>query len=297
MRRAYLVIYTVINVSFQEFSKLGYAKIMPAAKIVHYACDIAVARSTWGGRQNFLGARWVEHVVNKSPGPIREGVALRLLSLSPHYFYDRDVRTEAERNWRSRQALADALIVPHLPRTARVLDYGCGPGYMARAVAERADHVYAADISAGVLACARALNGRPNITYLKPNELRQQAEKVDLAYSFAVVQHLGTEALVGVLRIIADTLRPGGILLLHFAEPGGQDGWRREVELMDDRSLVGRARLYYGLNCFGRSAHEMKKLASEGGYVHIETRSLNGIGPIPGENDIVRQHLLTARRS
>lgn len=268
---------------------------MSIAKIMRDARSVAITRATWGGSQNFLGAPWVEHLVAKSPTQIRKRVALRLLSLSPHYFYDSDIRAEAERNRQSRQALADALIMPHLSTTARVLDYGCGPGFMAYAVAQRVDHVYAIDISSGVLACARTLNGRPNITYLRPDELRQRREAVDLAYSFAVVQHLRTERLIEMLGLLAGILRPDGVLLLHFAVPG-QEGWRTEVDWIADRSAVGRARLHYGLNCFGRSVDEMESLVTANGFADVVVRSLSGSITVPGGDDITQQHWLTARR-
>jgi SAM-dependent methyltransferase len=87
--------------------------------------------------------------------------------------------------------------------------------------------VHAVDISRGVLACARALNGAPNIAYQTPGEFRAAAAPVDLAYSFAVVQHLRTKALTVALALLADAVRPGGLLLLHFAAAGEQ-GYRTE---------------------------------------------------------------------
>ncbi len=254
-----------------------------------------ITRATEGGSQNFLGARWVEHVVDKSPASIREGVALRLLSLSPHYFYDRDIRAEAERNRRSRQALTDILIAPHLTSATQVLDYGCGPGYMARAVADRVNHVYALDISGGVLACAKVLNGRPNIIYLKPDEFRKSAKSADLAYSFAVVQHLGTDRLTRMLDLLAAAIRRNGLLLLHFAVPS-QGSYRTEADWTTDRSVVGRARLRYGLNCFGRTIDEMEALVRRSGFTDVVVRSLAGTITVPGDDDITRQHWLTARR-
>jgi cyclopropane fatty-acyl-phospholipid synthase-like methyltransferase len=267
---------------------------MSLVKVAREARDAAIARVAWGESQNFLGARWVERAVTLSPVTIRERVALRLLSLSPHYFYDRNVHAEARRNLVSRQALADALVVPHLTSVSRVLDYGCGPGYMANAVAKNVDHVYAVDISRGVLACARVLNSGSNITYITPHEL-QKTGKVDLAYSFAVVQHLRTERLIEMLNLVAAAIRQDGVLLLHFALPGPQ-GWRTEVEWVADRSALGRAKLRYGLNCFGRSADDMETLVARSGFTDVTTHSLNGSVIIPGEPDITRQHWLTARR-
>jgi len=267
---------------------------MTVGRAARIASDMLVSRLTWGGSQNFLGARWVEWAVAHAPRAVREPVALRFLSLSPHYFYDRDLAAEAARNQRSRQVLADELIAPLLAPGARVLDYGCGPGYLAAAVARRAGHVDALDVSRGVLACARVLNGSPNITYRTPAEFRAEGV-VDVAYSFAVAQHLRTEALVRALELLALALRPGGTLLLHFAV-AGELGYRTEDQWTSDGSLAGRARLRYGLNCFGRSPAELAGLAARCGFSDAVTRPLSGAVTIAGD-DIPSQHMLVARRA
>jgi SAM-dependent methyltransferase len=268
---------------------------MSLSKLTRVAPDMLISRATWGGSQNFLGARWVEWVIDNTPPAARERVALRFLSLSPHYFYDRDLTAEAARNRQSRQILADRLITPGLKPGARVLDYGCGPGYLAAAVARLAGQVHAVDISRGVLACARALNGLPNITYQTPDEFRAAADRVDLAYSFAVVQHLRADALAAVVALLSEAVRPGGLLMLHFAV-AGEHGYRTEGQWLADDSLAGRARLRYGLNCFGRSAAEMVDLVSRSGFTNVVARPLSGLITIPGD-DIPNQHLLTARRA
>lgn len=269
---------------------------MPVTSTARQASRFALARATSGGGQNFLGARWVARAVTSSPERLRERMALRLLSLSPHYFYDGDVSAEAERNRRSRAALVDQLIAPYLTDQARVIDYGCGPGYLARAVAGRAAHVDAVDISAGVLACARAINGAPNICYLTPRELAERTEPADVAYSIAVAQHLRTPVLAGALALLAARLRPGGRLLLHFAVPG-PSGWRTEGDWQADASLGARVKQRYGLHCFGRTAQEMSALAARAGFTDIEASPLAGRLQIPGDDDVSSQHLLVARRA
>jgi SAM-dependent methyltransferase len=266
---------------------------MSVRKLAYDARDVTVQRATWGGSQNFLGARWVECVVNNCPTRARERIALRLLALSPHYFYDPDIQSEHVRNKNSRRILADTLIVPHLTEQAHVLDYGCGPGYLAAAVADKAAHVDAVDISRGVLACARALNGRPNISYQTPDELARRRVGADVAYSFAVVQHLRTPVLTQMLSVVNRQVRSGGVLLLHFAVPG--QVWRTEAEWLADRSLVGRAKLRYGLNCFGRSPAEMTNLVARSGFTDMSVECLSGSANLPAD-DIAEQHLLTARR-
>jgi SAM-dependent methyltransferase len=265
-------------------------------KTARTAVTLAIQLATSGSSQNFLGARWVASLVDTMPEPVRERAALRLLSISPHYFYDRDIRAEAERNRQSRRALAEALIAPYLTPQMTVIDYGCGPGYMARAVAEMVRHVDAVDISRGVLACARALNGGTGVTYLTPRDLWRRDGQADLAYSFAVVQHMRTEVFIGALRLLAAKIRPGGTLLIHFAEPG-QGGWLTQADWDGDRSLGGRLKSRYGLNCFGRTSAEMVDLATMHGFTDITVASLRGRLTVPGDDDITGQHMLSARRT
>lgn len=267
-------------------------------RMTRVAGKTVASRAMWGGSQNFLGAKWVEHLVDGSPPAVRARVAMRILALSPHYFYDRDVRAEAERNRVSRIAIADALIAPHLTGEMRVLDYGCGPGYMAHAVAGRVRQVDAVDISRGVLACAKAINGRPNIRYLTLGEFcrrRRAADAADLAYSFAVIQHLNKQALVDMLNVLAGSVRPDGLALLHFVVPD-QRSWRSEEQWLASRTFANRAKLRYGLNCFARTEREMTEIVSKSGFTDIAIRPLTGTITIPGDDDIPAQHLLTARR-
>ena len=120
----------------------------------------------------------------------------------------------------------------------------------------------------------RALNARPNITYQTPAELAGNA-MADVAYSFAVVQHLRTETLEQVLSLLADAVRPGGVLLLHFAVPDHVQ-WRTEGQWRSDSSLAGRTKLRYGLNCFGRSVAEMADLVAHNGFTDVTVRPLSG---------------------
>ena len=52
----------------------------------------------------------------------------------------------------------------------------------------------------------------------------------------------------------------------------------------------------YGLNCFGRSADEMETLVSSCGFTDVVIRPLAGSVSVPGDDDILHQHWLTARR-
>ena len=246
--------------------------------------------ATSGGSQDFLDAPWVNAVLRHTPPRRREQVALFVLSLSPHYFYDKDRRAEAARNRSSRELLVEEVLQPFLDPSALVLDYGCGPGYMAAAVARRVRAVEAVDVSRGVLGCAQVLNGAPNIIYETPQEALKRREPVDAAYSFAVIQHLTGMALHEALSLLRRRVRPGGTLLLHFAVPDGH--WRTEDEWRSDTSVKGRARLRFGLHCFGRQDTELCRLVTESGFRNAEARPLEGLTSV--NDDIARQSLLIA---
>ena len=185
--------------------------------------------------------------------------------------------------------------MPHVGRTTRVLlDRGCGPGYIAFAMAGRVEHVDAVDISRGVLAYARALlNGRPNIAHQTPDELERYRRMADLAYSFAVVQRLTREALVDVLSLLVSKISQAGLLLLHFAVPG-EGGWRTEAEWPADRSLAGDVKLRFAPTVSGGRFGEMEALISNSGFSDVAVRPLNRSIAVPCDDDLTKQYWLTA---
>jgi cyclopropane fatty-acyl-phospholipid synthase-like methyltransferase len=247
-----------------------------------------------GGEQNFLGARWVPVLARSMPERWQKQVALRLLALSPHYFFG-DVEMEAERNRSTRQQIVDDLIAPHLEHDYHVLDYGCGPGYMANAAAAHVQHVDAVDVSEGALACARILNPRSNVRYLnvKSKEFRTVPDGTyDLAYSFAVAQHLTDALCAQVLRIIAGKLKSGAPLLLHVVLDDAR--WRTEDEWRRDRTLRGRVRFRYGLRCFRRTAGQVERLLRAAGFEELTIDAIRTRSSVA--DDIAAQHLFTAIR-
>jgi ubiquinone/menaquinone biosynthesis C-methylase UbiE len=180
----------------------------------------------------FLDRGWLPWLLTCSPRFWRKGLALRLLSLSPHYWMHqwlecyplgmsrREVlRSEYERNLLSRRELCDKLLRRYLQPSMTVLDFGCGPGFLARAVSPLVQQVVAADVSRGVIACAAVLNGADNIRYLanaSDNLAAVADDSIDLLYSFAVIQHLRKQQTAGFFREFARVLRPGGQGVIHF---------------------------------------------------------------------------------
>jgi cyclopropane fatty-acyl-phospholipid synthase-like methyltransferase len=224
------------------------------------------------------------------PESYKTPFALWLLSLSPHYFFTSDRQAEARRNRESRRQLAGDLLSNVLHPGMRVIDYGCGPGYMARAVASSVARVEAVDLSSGVIACARILNFAPNVEYETVAEFSQRKERADMAYSFAVAQHLTDDRLRVALSLLRHRLRSGGDLILHFAKP--EEGFRTASEWDQDKTLRGRARMQLALHCFGRSYEEMERLLDETGFDVLEIAPL--LERTSGDPDIASQHWVKA---
>lgn len=100
------------------------------------------------------------------------------------------------------------------PNARRVLDIGCGEGRMALTLGARNPgvHVTGIDVSATNVSLAKRLNRFPNVAFHQGlgEDLASQvaASSFDLAYSFAVLEHVRDvdEFILSVLK----ALRPGG---------------------------------------------------------------------------------------
>jgi SAM-dependent methyltransferase len=119
----------------------------------------------------------------------------------------------------------------------RVVEIGCGVGRLTRALAQRAAHVVALDVSSEMLARARALNPQlENVTWLHGDgESLSGVEdaSVDGCFSHVVFQHLpDPELTLGYLREMARVLRPGGWAAFGVStdpavhRPRRRAGWR-----------------------------------------------------------------------
>lgn len=102
----------------------------------------------------------------------------------------------------------------------RVLEYGCGEGWITRDLARRGARVSAFDISPqaaentrNVLAAANVLE-RCDVGVMPAERLNYPAESFDIAVGFAIIHHLDLPpALLELHRV----LKPGGVA--YFAEP------------------------------------------------------------------------------
>jgi SAM-dependent methyltransferase len=268
----------------------------------------------WGatlgsGEQNFLGARWIQTVLKYAPASKRRYYALQILSLSPHYFLDGQnpkynavsrreyLENECAIGRSGRERIYDEILKDRLNSGDTVIDYGCGPGYLARVLAHHHERVYAFDISPGVLACARILNDAPNLDYLTADAegfANVPDACVDAVVSIAMVQHVSDEILDIILDNCSRKLRPGGRLTVHVHLL--EQDWKSEDEWKADTSVRGKIKYKYGLHCFGRTAEDLVKTVSAHGFEQVQIQPISEIVSEPFD-DICTEHLLTATRA
>lgn len=254
--------------------------------------------------QSFLGAKWIETVLKLAPEKYKRQLALTALSWSPHYFYcginaeyehlshaDFTER-EFERNKSTREKLCSSVLLPHLNNAQVVLDYGCGPGFLANSVAKNVHTVYAIDLSRGALECGRILNGSSNISFLHVTQLSEIEDcSMDIVYSFAVIQHVTDAIFKEILVTMRNKLKQGGKLIIHIVLEG--DNWKMERDWKQDTSLRGRLKLKYGLNCFKRNEDDVRGMLESVGYTSITIQPMQELCP-ENFDDVCTQHLIYA---
>ncbi|UYM57729.1 class I SAM-dependent methyltransferase [Leclercia adecarboxylata] len=124
----------------------------------------------------------------------------------------------------------------HLAPGARVLDAGCGSGRDAKAFLKMGYQVEAFDASSAMVDLAREHTGLP--VQLMTFADVEWKEKFDGIWCCASLLHVPAVELPGVMRRLADALKPGGVWYVSFKYGKGErevDGRRftdmREVRL------------------------------------------------------------------
>lgn len=116
-----------------------------------------------------------------------------------------------------------------------VCDMGCGPGQIARYLADRGLPMIGVDLSPGMLAQAAMLN--PDIPFSPGNMLALDIADGSWAgiVAFYAIIHIPPEEVVLALREMRRVLQPDGLLLLSFHMGTGglheTDMWGHEVEM------------------------------------------------------------------
>ncbi len=117
-------------------------------------------------------------------------------------------------------------LLSRLPaRAGEVLEVGCGTGAFTRLLARRARSVTALDLSPQMIRLAESQSANyKNIEYLLGDFMRLDlpAESYDCVVSIATLHHL---PLAPALLRMKDSLRPGGVLVVHdlVADAGVSD--------------------------------------------------------------------------
>lgn len=96
-----------------------------------------------------------------------------------------------------------------------VLDYGCGSGYGAAKLAERAFSVCAVDVSEEAISYARKHYAKPNLSFerIQPElDLPYSSNQFDVVTSFQVIEHVSDDA--HYIREVYRILKPGGVFLI-----------------------------------------------------------------------------------
>lgn len=151
-----------------------------------------------------------------------------------------DAWTDAvrERRIASRRAGTDDAIVAAVLRTkpARVLDVGCGEGWLARALATHGCRVVGIDASEALVASAQNLGGGTFVA-MTYGEISARASELGAPFDVAVCNFSLLEAdLAPLLDALRSALDPRGRLVIQTVHPwvanGSEryvDGWREET--------------------------------------------------------------------
>jgi 2-polyprenyl-3-methyl-5-hydroxy-6-metoxy-1,4-benzoquinol methylase len=138
----------------------------------------------------------------------------------------------------SRRLATDAAIVSAVKRhrPTRVLDVGCGEGWLARALAGEGMHVVGVDGSTPLIEQARQLGGATFLA-LTYDEIAAHPEQLGPPYDAVVCNFaLLGQSLAPLMRALASCLAPQGTLFIQTVHPFTacgdgpyQDGWRTET--------------------------------------------------------------------
>ncbi len=143
--------------------------------------------------------------------------------------------------WRT-AANSAAYLLPRLPRDARLLDIGCGPGTITADLAALVPdgEVIAIDLAPAILRDARAEAGRRELTNISFEVgdvygLAFAADSFDVIHAHQVLQHLSDP--VAALRELRRVCRPGGIVAARDGDYGGMFWYPAEPELAQWQAL------------------------------------------------------------
>lgn len=138
----------------------------------------------------------------------------------------------------------------HPARAVQAVEIGCGLGRICRALSRHFDRVIGVDISAEMVAQARALVSDDGIEFVvnDGDDLAPIADaSADLVFSFTVFQHIPDATVVfGYLREAARVLAPGGVVAFQWNNERNAVWWRARRGLLSLLQRTGVRREAYG---------------------------------------------------
>ena len=167
----------------------------------------------------------------------------------------------------------------------RVVEIGCGAGRQTRALAARAEHVQALDVSEAMLARARELSpGLDNVEWLPGDGTSLagvESAGADACVSYVVFQHLPDPGLtLGYVREMGRVLRPGGWAAFQVSDDSSIHRPRRGRERMATalRGLLGRGPRGQANAAWRGSAVDMAELGAVANEAGMELERAVGEG-------------------
>lgn len=154
---------------------------------------------------------------------------LKAITAQTLAYYDQNAQGfwEGTRDHDVSQNIDAMLKYIEVPSPLELLDFGCGPGRDLMSFKSLGHHVTGLEGSAQLAALARAHSGCP---VLEQNFLNLDlpSDSFDGVFANAVLFHIPSQALPGVLRALHLTLKPGGLLFCSNPHGDGQEGWNGE---------------------------------------------------------------------
>ncbi len=134
------------------------------------------------------------------------------------------------RNLVTNRAIIDA-VTNRSPR--RVIDIGCGEGWLIRALDERGIGGMGVDAVPGLIGQAAGAGGG-DFRVISYEEIARGDLRIKVDVAVANFSLIGKESVEGVLRRVPEMLNPGGALIIQTLHPVAaagdlpyEDGWRR----------------------------------------------------------------------
>jgi glycosyltransferase involved in cell wall biosynthesis/ubiquinone/menaquinone biosynthesis C-methylase UbiE len=129
------------------------------------------------------------------------------------------------------RAALDRIAKCGIPLTyEKALDFGCGAGRLAQALAEYFQEVHGVDIAPSMIARAQRLNKHGDRCTYHLNEAPDlrlfNANTFDMVYSWLVLQHMPTQLAVRYIAEFARVTKPGGVIVFQIPD--------RRLHVVDD---------------------------------------------------------------